>query len=65
MVSSSMGGNSMSFMLPDGVSPSEVMELAELALGWCQSQVNPDAPDLALRPISQLRVNFSGGFENL
>lgn len=65
MVSSTMSGNSMSFMLPDGIQPADVMALAEEALAWCQQFTDPDNPTFAAQRITRLRVNFSGAESSL
>src|SRR5437867_3919963 len=58
IVSTSSDGHSVSFQLPDSLSPAEVMVLAEEALTWLESQPDATDPTKLPRNIRRLRVSF-------
>lgn len=60
IVSTSKGSSSVSYTIPDGLGPADVVMLAEEALEWVESQPNPDAPDLSgFRRVARLRASFA------
>lgn len=57
MIRTSEAGGSTDFVLPAGLEPAELLELAVRALEWVQAQPEPDNPALPGR-IRHYRVCF-------
>jgi len=61
VISTSEAGGTVTFTLPDSLSPAEVMIRAEQAIEWLERQTDPDAPDLTkLRAPRRFRATFHG-----
>lgn len=59
VVETSAAGQSVRFDIPEAMSGSEIMTLAEEALNWLSTQTNPESPNLVVRPVKRLRVSFA------
>jgi hypothetical protein len=61
VISTSEAGGTVTFTLPDALSPAEVMIRAEQAIEWLERQEDPDDPDLTkLRSTRRYRATFHG-----
>lgn len=59
LVSTTVGEQTVSFHVPNDLGPSSILELAEQAIQFLESQADPDNPVLTRRRIKKLSVNFS------
>lgn len=59
LVSSSEAGGAVTFILPAGFGPADVMTLAEEAIEWLEQQPDPNNPNLSSRRLVRLRASFS------
>lgn len=60
IISTTVGGQSVAFSVPDGISPFRMAQLALRAIGWLERQPDPENPDLSvlLAPPPK-RIKFS------
>jgi hypothetical protein len=59
LVSSAEAGGSVTFAIPPGHTPLELMELCQEALDWCNQFSDPNNPPETQRRIKRLRADFS------
>lgn len=59
LISSAEAGGTVSFAIPAGHSPLEIMALAQEAIDWCHQFSDPDHPPKTARRIRRLRVSFA------
>jgi hypothetical protein len=59
VISTSEAGGSVTFNIPTGMQPLEVMTLFQEALDYCASFPDPDNPKLCSNRIMRLRVSFA------
>ena len=58
LISSAEAGGTVTFALPPGHTPLEIMALAQEAIDWCNQFPDPNNPPPSLRRIRRLRVSF-------
>ena len=58
LISSAEAGGTVTFAIPTGHSPLEIMALAQEAIDWCNQFPDPDNPPATARRIRRLRVSF-------
>jgi hypothetical protein len=58
LISSGEAGGTVTFALPPGHTPLEIMALAQEAIDWCNQFPDPNNPPPSLRRIRRLRVSF-------
>jgi hypothetical protein len=59
LISSAEAGGTVTFTVPAGHAPLEIMELAQEALDWCGQFPDPDNPPSTARRIRRLRASFA------
>ena len=59
LIGSAEAGGSITFTVPPGHSPLEIMELLQEAINWCHQFPNPENPTQHSRRIRRLRVSFA------
>ena len=57
--SSAEAGGSVTFSIPPGHSPLDLMALCQEALDWCNQFPDPNNPPATQRRIKRLRVSFA------
>ena len=58
LISSTEAGGTVTFALPPGHTPLEIMALAQEALDWCSQFPDPNNPPASSRRIRRLRASF-------
>lgn len=58
LISSSEAGGTVTFVVPPGHSPLEIMALAQEAIDWCSGFPDPNNPSASTRRIRRLRASF-------
>ena len=59
VISTQEADGSVSFSIPDQLSPAEVVALAMEAIAWLKAQPDPNNPNVYPRRIKRLRVSFA------
>jgi hypothetical protein len=58
LISSAEAGGTVTFTVPAGHSPLEIMALAQEAIDWCSQFPDPNNPPTSARRIRRLRASF-------
>lgn len=59
LISTAEAGGSVTFAIPQGQTPMDVMALVQETLDWCAQYPDPDNPPLCARRIKRLRASFA------
>ncbi|MEY2466758.1 MAG: hypothetical protein QOD03_1279 [Verrucomicrobiota bacterium] len=59
LISTAEAGGTITFAIPAGHSPLEIMALAQEAIDWCNQFPDPNNPPATARRIRRLRVSFA------
>jgi hypothetical protein len=59
LISSAEAGGTVTFIVPAGHSPLEILALAQESIDWCNQFPNPDNPPATARRIRRLRASFA------
>jgi hypothetical protein len=59
LISSNEAGGSVTFGVPAGHTPLEIMALAQEAIDWCYQFDDPNNPPATARRVRRLRASFS------
>ena len=59
LISSAEAGGTVTFSVPAGHAPLEIMELAQESIDWCNQFPDPNNPPATARRIRRLRASFA------
>jgi hypothetical protein len=59
LISTAEAGGAVTFAIPQGQTPTDILALVQETLDWCNQYTDPDNPPLTARRIKRLRASFA------